>query len=137
MSESITRRFFLAAGSSAIALPGASEPKVPEYQRGGMIYRRLGQTGMDVSLLAFGSHTDPVDRIRAASPRKNVLSAEGQARRDRIITRAFDMGVNLLDVYEEEGQWEPAARLVKDRRNRVLLSLATENQYLDPERAFR
>jgi len=137
MSELMTRRFFLAAGSSAISLSGASDPNPSEYQRGGMIYRRLGQTGMDVSLLAFGSHTDPADRIRAAPPRKNVLSADGQARRDRMITRAFDMGVNLLDVYEEEGQWEPAARIVKDRRNRVLVSLATENPYLDPEQAFR
>jgi len=101
------------------------------------VYRRLGRTEIDVSLLAFGSHTDPVDRVRTSPPRKNVLTEQGQARRDRIIARAFDLGVNLLDVYEEEGQWEPAARLVKNRRDKVLISLATENPYLDPERAFR
>jgi aryl-alcohol dehydrogenase-like predicted oxidoreductase len=66
-----------------------------------------------------------------------VLTEQGQARRDRIIARAFDMGVNLLDVYEEEGQWEPAARMVKGRRDKVLVSLATENRYLDPERAIK
>jgi aryl-alcohol dehydrogenase-like predicted oxidoreductase len=102
-----------------------------------MVYRRLGQTGIDISLLSFGSHTDTVDRVPTAAPRKNVLTAQGQERRDRIITRAFDMGVNLLDVYEEEGQWEPAARLVKGRRDKVLISLATENPNLDPERAFK
>lgn len=133
----ISRRDFLAA-AGAVGLRGAGNfAPVPEYQRGGMIYRRLGRTGMDISLLSFGSHTDPVDRVRAAPPRKNVLTPEGQARRDRIITHSFDLGVNLLDVYEEEGQWEPAARLVKGRRNSVLVSLATENAYLDPERAFR
>ena len=125
------------AGAAGVVRAGAGSAHVAEYQRGGMVYRRLGQTGMDISLLAFGSHTDPADRVRASAPRKNVLTGPGQARRDRIITRAFDMGVNLLDVYEEEGQWEPAARLVKGRRNKVLISLASENPYLDPERAFK
>ena len=133
----LTRRGLLVASAAALlkAEPGPAPPL--EYQRGGMLYRRLGRTGMDVSLLSFGSHTDPVDRMRAAPPRKNVLSEQGQARRDRIIARAFDMGVNLLDVYEEEGQWEPAARMVKGRRDKVLISLATENPYLDPEQAFK
>ncbi len=102
-----------------------------------MVYRRLGQTGMDISLLSFGPHTDTVDRVRAATPRKNVLTEAGQARRDRIIACAFDKGVNLFDVYEEEGQWEPAARLVKGRRDEVLVFLSTESRFLDPERAFK
>ena len=37
---------------------------------------------------------------------------------------AFDLGVNLLDVYATEGQWEPAAKLVRGRRHRILISLA-------------
>jgi aryl-alcohol dehydrogenase-like predicted oxidoreductase len=135
-NKDMTRRTLLAAGAGLIA-SGLGASPVQEYRRGGMVYRRLGQTDMYVSLLSFGSHTDPVDRIRAAPPRKNVLSEQGQARRDRIILRAFDMGVNLLDVYEEEGQWEPAARLVRDRRDKVLISAANENPNLDPERAIR
>jgi len=99
-----------------------------------MIYRRLGQTGMDVSALSFGSHTDPVDRVRAG-PNKTVLTPAGQARRDRIIARAFDYGVNLLDVYETEGQWEPAARIVKGRRDKILISLAHETRPADIDRA--
>jgi aryl-alcohol dehydrogenase-like predicted oxidoreductase len=113
-----TRREFLAACA-------ASGPAVREYGRGGMVYRRLGRTDMDVSLLSFGSHTDPVDRVRAG-PGKTVLTEPGQAKRDRIVTRAFDLGVNLLDVYASEGQWEPAARVVKGRRHKVLVSLAHE-----------
>jgi aryl-alcohol dehydrogenase-like predicted oxidoreductase len=133
----MTRRDFLMGSATGLVRAGAEPAPVREYQRGGMVYRRLGQTGMDISLLSFGSHTDTVDRVRTKPPRKNVLTEQGQARRDRIITHAFDMGVNLLDVYEEEGQWEPAARLVKGRRDKVLISLATENRFLDPERAFK
>jgi aryl-alcohol dehydrogenase-like predicted oxidoreductase len=125
------------SGAAGLVRTGAEPAPVREFQRGGMVYRRLGQTGMDISLLSFGSHTDTADRVQTAPPRKNVLTEQGQARRDRIITRAFDMGVNLLDVYEEEGQWEPAARLVKGRRDKVLISLATENPQLDRERAFK
>ncbi len=88
-----------------------------------MTYRRLGRSGIDVSLLSFGSHTDPADRVSAGRA-GTVLTPQGQAKRDRIVEQAFDRGVNLLDVYENEGQWEPAARLVKGRRNKVLVSLA-------------
>jgi aryl-alcohol dehydrogenase-like predicted oxidoreductase len=109
---------------------------VPEYRRGGMVYRRLGQTDLWISLLSFGSHTDPADRVKVARG-KTTLTEQGQARRDRIITSAFDRGVNLLDVYESEGQWGPAARLVKDRRDKVLVSLAHEITNQDLDRACR
>jgi aryl-alcohol dehydrogenase-like predicted oxidoreductase len=125
-----TRRAFLSGCTGALL----SQPR--EYQRGGMVYRRLGQTGMDVSLLSFGSHTDPKDR-KPAGRGKTVLTPEGQARRDRIISRAFDLGVNLLDVYDSEGQWEPAARLVHQKRNQVLISLAHEVRRQDLERAAK
>jgi aryl-alcohol dehydrogenase-like predicted oxidoreductase len=101
----------------------ASLAAATEFQRGGMVYRRLGQTDLYLSLLSFGSHTDPDDRLPAGSA-GTVLTATGQARRDRIIAHAFDFGVNMLDVYADMGQWEPAARLVRDRREKVLVSLA-------------
>jgi aryl-alcohol dehydrogenase-like predicted oxidoreductase len=138
-----TRREFLAACSAGLvasvpfAAAGESQiPPVREFRRGGMVYRRLGQTDMDVSLLSFGSHTDPADR-RPAGPGKTVLTAEGQARRDGIIARAFDLGVNLLDVYASEGQWEPAARLVRGRRDKILISLAHETTPKDVDQAAR
>ena len=112
------------AGLLGTALGGMSlaAAAVSEYRRGGMTYRRLGRTDLHLSLLSFGSHTDPADRVRAGSG-KTVLTEAGQARRNRMIERALDLGVNLLDVYDSEGQWEPAARLVNEKRDRVLISL--------------
>jgi aryl-alcohol dehydrogenase-like predicted oxidoreductase len=132
-----SRRHFLGAGLAGLAAP-ISIPAAPptEYSRGGMVYRRLGNTGMDVSLLSFGSHTPVADRVRV-NPSQTKLTPEGQARRDRIITRAFDRGVNLLDVYESEGQWEPASRLVKGRRDKVLVSLAHEVTPAELDQACR
>jgi len=122
--------------SPAVQIQGSSGGRVPEFRRGGMAYRRLGRTDLWVSLLSFGSHTDPADRI-PAGPNKTVLTESGQARRDRIILKAFDLGVNLLDVYDSEGQWEPAAKLVKDRRQRVLISLAHQTSAGEIDRACR
>lgn len=120
-----SRRKFLGAGCAALVGSSISAAPPIEYRRGGMVYRRLGNTGMDVSALSFGSHTDPADRI-PVRPGKTTLKAEGQAKRDRIIAAAFDRGINLLDVYETEGQWEPAAVSVRGRRDKVLVSLAHE-----------
>lgn len=119
MSKTCSRRRFLSAAGAALAPPPL------EFRRGGMLYRRLGRTGMDVSVLSFGSHTDPADRVRVARGR-TALKPDAQVKRDAIISRAFDYGVNLLDVYESEGQWEPASKLVRWRRDKVLVSLAHE-----------
>lgn len=113
---------------------GAQAGGLASYRRGGMEYRRLGQTGLWVSLLSFGAHTDPADRIPKGRT-QSVLTEQGQARRDRIIARAFDYGVNLLDVYDEDGQWEPAARIVRGRRDKVLISLADETPTQGLDRA--
>ncbi len=125
-----TRREFLLSAAAASAAP------VIEYRRGGMVYRKLGKTGLDVSLLSFGSHTDPKDRV-PAGPAKTVLTEAGQARRDRILARAFDLGVNLVDVYASEGQWEPAERMVRGRRDKVLVSLAHEVTPQEVDRAAK
>jgi aryl-alcohol dehydrogenase-like predicted oxidoreductase len=50
------------------------------------------------------------------------LSLEGQARRDRLLRRAFDLGCNLPDVYPK--QLEAAARHARGRRDNVLISLS-------------
>jgi aryl-alcohol dehydrogenase-like predicted oxidoreductase len=125
MNECPTRRELLGLCAAPVAAAGLSPraAAVEQFRRGGMLYRRLGRTDLFVSLLSFGSHTDPTFRIKNGD-RGTVLNSEGQARRDRQIALAFDLGVNLLDVYESEGQWEPAAKLVRGRRDRVLLSLA-------------
>jgi len=137
----ISRRKFLSSASagligSCLGLTSLPAPAAGEYRRGGMNYRSLGKTGLDVSLLSFGSHTDPADRVRVGSG-KTALTEAGQKRRNGIIDRALDLGVNLLDVYDSEGQWEPAARLVKAKRDKVLISLAHESSPREIDRACR
>lgn len=138
----LSRRHFVSGCAAGLLAPAigrlaaAAEPhKLIEYRRGGMTYRRLGQTELYPSLLSFGSHTDPADRVKASNG--TVLTTAGQARRDRIIARAFDHGVNMLDVYATEGQWEPAARMVSGRRDKILISLAHEVSAIDIDRACK
>jgi L-galactose dehydrogenase len=128
----LTRRRFLqftAAGVAAACLPrrlpAAGNLAPGEFRRGGMVYRPLGKTGLNVSLLGFGSHTDRAYKVKGGL--RNLLTAEGQVRRDRQISRAIDLGVNLIDVYEHEGQWEPLAKLIKPRRDRLLIAGAYDN----------
>ena len=129
MNRCVNRRDFLYKCSASLLAArvgtgqSAGLAAATEYQRGGMVYRRLGQTDLHLSLLSFGSHTDPADRV-PSGPNETVLTAAGQARRDRMIGHAFDLGVNMLDVYSDMGQWGPAAALVRDRRQEVLISLA-------------
>ncbi len=130
MKPSLTRRDFLYQCSASLIAARmvmgrltAGLAAATEYQRAGMVYRRLGQTDLYPSLLAFGSHTNPADRVPVGKA-GTVLTAAGQARRDRMIAHAFDLGVNMLDVYADMGQWEPAARVVRDRRDKILVSLA-------------
>ena len=107
--NAVSRRAFLAAAagvSGAVAAPPAI-PAVAEIRRGGMIYRRLGQSDLYPSLLSFGSHTDPAYKRKVAHG--SVLNEEGQAHRDHLLAHALDLGVNMVDVYESEGQWEPVA----------------------------
>jgi predicted aldo/keto reductase-like oxidoreductase len=127
------RRFVQCAGVGLAAsmlprskLTAATIPAATgEFRRGGMVYRPLGKTGMNVSLLAFGSHTDRAYKLRGGI--RNILNPEGQARRDRQISLAMDRGVNLIDVYEHEGQWEPLAKLIKPKRDKVLVAGAYDN----------
>jgi predicted aldo/keto reductase-like oxidoreductase len=128
----MTRRHFLkstAATLAAASLPAATwaaPTGVPgEFRRGGMIYRPLGKTGLNVSLLAFGSHTDFAYKLPGGL--RNILSEEGQARRDRQISKAIDLGVTLIDVYEHMGQWEPLAKLIKPKREKLLVAGAYDN----------
>ncbi len=96
-----------------------------EFRRGGMVYRPLGKTGINTSILCFGSHTDRAYKV--AGGIRNMLNAEGQARRDRQISKAVDLGVNIIDVYEHEGQWEPLAKLLQPKRDKVHVAGAYDN----------
>jgi aryl-alcohol dehydrogenase-like predicted oxidoreductase len=124
--RTLSRRAFLA---SSVAIPAAMAapaaiPSVAQFRRGGMIYRRLGHTDIHPSLLSFGSHTDPAFKLKAANG--TVLTAEGQRRRDNLVSRALDLGVNLVDTYESDGQWEHVAKVIKPRRQSTLVSVCRQ-----------
>lgn len=124
--HAVSRRAFLtaAAGVPAAITASAAVSPVPELRRAGMIYRRLGQTELYPSLLSFGSHTDPAYKRKVTHG--NVLTEEGQARRDYLLSHALDLGVNMVDVYENEGQWEPVARVIQARRKTTLVSVCRQ-----------
>lgn len=138
----LSRRRFLASSAGLAAAPllsrAAGLAPVKELHRGGMVYRQLGETDLYVSLLSFGSHTDPSFKVPARHGQ--VLNEDGQARRDRHVARALDLGVNMVDVYENNGQWEPVAHLLKSRRERALVSICRQfNMFVGEniERAVR
>lgn len=133
MSCKFSRRKLLQQGTGlalAAGIPGscsdvmnAAEP-IREYRRGGMLYRRLGGTDLFISALSFGSHINPAHRIN--TKQGGTLDEKGQARRDRHIAKAVDYGVNMVDTYENAGQWKPMARLMRGRRNKSLISICRQ-----------
>ena len=115
----------LAAGISDSRATAAHRPEpIQEFSRGGMLYRRLGHSDLHVSMLSFGSHTNPAFKRQVKHGAE--LNEEGQAQRDRRIARALDLGVNMVDTYENAGQWKPMARLVGSRRDKVLVSICRQ-----------
>ena len=110
------RRDFL-----GLAMAGL-DPREPvrEFSRGGMRYRRLGRTDIFVSALGFGAHTDYQQRVRG--PDGARLSDDFQKIRIRQTERAIDLGINVVDVYDEARQWEPLSRLIQGKRDKVLVA---------------
>ncbi|MFC1574123.1 aldo/keto reductase [Candidatus Latescibacterota bacterium] len=74
--------------------------------------RTFGNTGMEVSLLGFGSHLIK-DLIK-----KPKL-------RDRMIKLGYESGINTFDVYDHHGykQFEPMSKSIRDFRKEILVSL--------------
>ncbi len=115
------RRFFLQGlGSASTALPFAgcsimSGKKNRELQpTGEMPKRMLGKTGIEVSILGFGSHL-----------KKELIANPDE--RDRMIKLGFEGGINIFDVYEEGfHQFEPMGRSLKGIRQNAVVSLCFE-----------
>ena len=132
------RRKFIsnaAAGSLGIGMTGCSSirpkktslwkelaPFVPRPRGGSMPMNELGTTGIKISSFGFGSH------IRA-----EMRSYDKQ--REHTIREAFDLGVNVFDVYDvEEGvskggsyQYEPFGKQIAPIKNDVLISISFKN----------
>lgn len=129
------RRDFIAksaAGTLGIGLAGCSTgrpkkrpllrdlaPFSPRPRGGTMPMTELGKTGIKISKLTFGSHirAEMVDKYK---------------QREHMIHEAYDLGVNLFDVYDEERgsskepcmQYEPLGRQIAPFKNDVLVSIS-------------
>ncbi len=83
-----------------------------------MLYRKFGNTGVEISALGFGAMRLP----RKNAGDKTVIDEEEG---ERIIRRAFELGVNYIDTapYYCEGISEiVVGRALKGWRDRVYLS---------------
>ena len=120
------------AGTLGIGLTGCSTgrprkiqlwrelaPFIPRPKGGTMSMSELGKTGIKISNFGFGSH------IRA-----EMRGYDNQ--REYIIHEAYDLGINVFDVYdEEEGvstggsyQYEPFGKQIAPFKNDILISIS-------------
>jgi len=91
-----------------------TETSLPKPTGGTMPMREIGKTGIKVSQLGFGSHI-----------RRDMISFFDE--RQKIIREAYDLGVNLFDVYDYEQecfQYEPMGQHLKPFINDVVISIA-------------
>jgi predicted aldo/keto reductase-like oxidoreductase len=105
--------FLQGVSAAAVPLAGCAAMSGNKVDDEGKIPRRsLGKTGIQVSMLGFGSH----------------LSKECQANpklRDRMIKAAYDGGINFFDVYDHSGfkQFEPMGKSIEGFRKNVVVSV--------------
>jgi aryl-alcohol dehydrogenase-like predicted oxidoreductase len=84
-----------------------------------MELRRLGQSGLKVSVLSLGAMTFG----ESETFMKGVTSSDDEAR--RVFDKAVDAGINLIDtanVYSEGRSEELTGKWIKEKRDRVLLA---------------
>ena len=89
------------------------ETKVPR-PKGTMPMGVLGKTGITVSKFGFGSHM-----------REDMVKYTKE--REWMVQEAYDLGVNLFDVYDEEAgifQYEPMGRYLKPLKDKAIISLS-------------
>jgi predicted aldo/keto reductase-like oxidoreductase len=78
--------------------------------------RTLGKTGIQVSILGFGSHI-------------NSSLLKNPTLRDRMIKAGYEGGINVFDVYDDSGykQFNPMGQSLKGFRQNVVVSLCCVN----------
>lgn len=113
------RNFITGLGTAVAGLPltGCSaylrKNDNTRYTPKGVIPRRkLGKTGIQVSMLGFGSHL------------KKELIAQPELR-DRMIKLGYEGGINTFDVYDHSGyeQFKPMGKSLRGFRKEVIISL--------------
>jgi predicted aldo/keto reductase-like oxidoreductase len=114
------RSFVKGMGAASTTLPFTACSIIPgrKYKKfepkGEMPKRTLGKTGIQVSVLGFGSHL------------KKELIADPESR-DRMIKLGFEGGINIFDVYEEGfRQFKPMGRSLRGIRKNAVVSLCFE-----------
>ncbi len=121
------RTFLKSIGTTSTTLPFAGcsilsdSKKYSNYKPKGMIPKRtLGKTGIEVSMLGFGSHLE-----------KQLIARPEY--RDRMVKLGFEGGINLFDVYNHRHnklnfdykQFEPMGKSIREFRKDVIVSLIT------------
>ncbi|HVX66351.1 MAG TPA: aldo/keto reductase, partial [Bryobacteraceae bacterium] len=90
--------------------------------------RPLGRTGLELSPLALGGHWKGLARVLGRpftgsgyDPQdfENILCPDVQANRDRVLSRAIELGVNYIDACSPP-EILAYARLLRGRRDKVL-----------------
>lgn len=106
------RRTFLRGVGTAAATVTLAGESVLAGEKVAIARRKLGKTGMDVSMLGFGSHLD--EKLK-----KNPKL------RDRMIKAGYEGGINFFDIYDHSGykQFEPMGKSLKGFRKNVLVSV--------------
>ena len=115
------RRYFMkGVGAVSTTLPFTGCSIIPGVKnkglkpKGEMPKRILGKTGIEVSILGFGSHLE-----------KELI--EKPEERDRMIRLGFEGGINIFDVYEEGfHQFIPMGMSLKGVRKKAVVSLCFE-----------
>ena len=85
----------------------------PKPTGGTIPKKKLGKTGIEISTLGFGSHMRPW-----------LIPYEKE--RERMLREAFELGINLFDVYDIESriyQYEPTGRHLAPVINDVVISI--------------
>jgi len=100
---------FAVCAKEQVTLPHAPLPRNRE-----MVYRDLGNTGIKVSLLGFGSHL-------------STENLKDEKRRDRQIQEGYENGINLFDIYDHSvfHQFRPMAKSLAGKRQNVVISLVS------------
>lgn len=106
------RRVFLKGVGTAAATVTITGESVLAKPKGAIERRKLGKTGIEVSMLGFGSHL------------KKELIADPKLR-DKMIKAGYEGGINFFDVYDHSGykQFEPMGKSLEGFRKNVNVSL--------------